>query len=281
MSSIAERIDRWDRATVLRWSVCLLLVLALHLGLGLAALLLRHTAWDMPRPVPTPIYMDLPPLPRSQSPPAYVPGLSSLSQLPTRQPPPPPSPPLPPQPRPQAAPLPLPESPAEPTVAVPPAKQVAPPTEQPKVSTSAPPSLVPPTIKRPTPLPPRPKQPPAKPMPRLQPAEPRLPLAGVRPPNPGTGLPSEQLVNPVGRWMAESEAYLNKFKRFQFWQGMVVLEIEVDRHGRILQKRIVESSGIKTLDQESLDTLERAQALPPPPREVPDPIDIMVHVYFH
>jgi TonB family protein len=281
MSIIAERIDGWDRASVLRWSVCLLIVLALHVGIVLAILLLRHPGRDVPRPIQTPIYMDLPPLPHSQSPPAYVPGLSSPSQLPTRQPPPPPSPPLPPQPRPQAAPLPLPQSPAEPTVTLPPAKQVAPSIEQPNLSTIAPPPLVPPTIKRPTPLPQRPRQPQAKPMPRLQPAKPRPPLAGVRPLTPGTGLPSEQLVNPAGRWMAESEAYLDKFKRFQFWPGMVVLQIEVDRRGRILRQRIIQSSGIKVLDQEALETLQRARALPPPPPEVPGAqIDLMVHVYF-
>jgi periplasmic protein TonB len=89
------------------------------------------------------------------------------------------------------------------------------------------------------------------------------------------------MVNPSGAWIVATEAHLEKFKRFMFWHGEVVLEITVDRRGRVLSKRILESSGIQTLDDEAFAIITRAVPLPPPPPEVGgNSIPLTAHIQF-
>ena len=57
-------------------------------------------------------------------------------------------------------------------------------------------------------------------------------MAGIRPLTLGKGQPQAQEMNPAGVWMAESESYLRKFQRFQFYDGEVVVSIVIDRRGR-------------------------------------------------
>ena len=69
--------------------------------------------------------------------------------------------------------------------------------------------------------------------------------------------------------------------RFQHQQGVVLLRFSMDREGRVLSARIEKSSGVASLDQETLALIQRAQPLPKPPTEVPgNPIELVVPIEF-
>jgi protein TonB len=51
--------------------------------------------------------------------------------------------------------------------------------------------------------------------------------------------------------------------------GIVQLAFAIDRQGRVVTSRIARSSGSTALDQETIDTLRRAQPFPPPPPNMP------------
>jgi protein TonB len=52
--------------------------------------------------------------------------------------------------------------------------------------------------------------------------------------------------------------------------GVARLAFRIDRHGRVLSSRIVQSSGSAILDQETLSLVQRAQPLPAPPADIAD-----------
>jgi protein TonB len=52
-------------------------------------------------------------------------------------------------------------------------------------------------------------------------------------------------------------------------QGVATLSFSVDRHGRVLSRQILRSSGHSVLDREALATIARAQPLPPFPPAMP------------
>ena len=52
-------------------------------------------------------------------------------------------------------------------------------------------------------------------------------------------------------------------------QGITHLVFTIDRAGRLLEGRVVASSGSSVLDAEALAMLKRAQPFPPPPPELP------------
>jgi len=50
--------------------------------------------------------------------------------------------------------------------------------------------------------------------------------------------------------------------------GTAQLAFSINREGRLLQNRIVRSSGSEALDEEAMATVRRAQPFPPPPRDL-------------
>ncbi|WP_340570768.1 energy transducer TonB [Stenotrophomonas sp. G106K1] len=64
-------------------------------------------------------------------------------------------------------------------------------------------------------------------------------------------------------------------------QGVAYVRFSVGRDGRVSAPRIERSSGFALLDQETLDTVQRASPVPVPPAEVAgDPVEVMVPVAF-
>jgi protein TonB len=51
--------------------------------------------------------------------------------------------------------------------------------------------------------------------------------------------------------------------------GTAELAFTIDRQGMVVASRVVRTSGFATLDQETIDTVKRAQPFPPPPQNVP------------
>jgi protein TonB len=107
------------------------------------------------------------------------------------------------------------------------------------------------------------------------------PRASDPPPQPAAGAS----VPPS--WIGKLMARLERYKRYPsaaraaHEQGTVYLRFAIDREGRVLRARVDRSSGVAALDQESLDLLERADPLPPPPDEVRgDPVELVVPIEF-
>jgi periplasmic protein TonB len=57
---------------------------------------------------------------------------------------------------------------------------------------------------------------------------------------------------------------------FPWRQGTATVAFTIDRGGRLLSSRIVQSSGSSLLDEETLAMLARAQPMPKPPITAPD-----------
>jgi protein TonB len=120
--------------------------------------------------------------------------------------------------------------------------------------------------------------------------EPKPPakVAQERPPAPRTTARVEggaPRVEPS--WQADLVRHLQQYKRYpngaqtKHEQGIVLLGFSVDRSGRVLAHRIVQSSGHADLDQEVMDMIVRAQPLPAFPRSMTQSkLDLTVPIRF-
>jgi protein TonB len=91
----------------------------------------------------------------------------------------------------------------------------------------------------------------------------------------------------VPSWQADLVRHLQQYKRYPSGaqrkreQGVVLLGFGVDRNGRVLAHRIVQSSGHADLDQEVMDMVVRAQPLPAfPPSMMQSALDLTVPIRF-
>ena len=64
--------------------------------------------------------------------------------------------------------------------------------------------------------------------------------------------------------------------------GTAELAFTLDRNGKVLSSRVTRSSGVAALDQETIDTVRRAQPFPPPPPNMPgETFDFTVPIRFN
>ena len=94
--------------------------------------------------------------------------------------------------------------------------------------------------------------------------------------------------NVVPTWKTQIVALLERNKRYpetaqsRREQGVAQVFFSLDRQGRVLESRVVRSSGANALDEEALALLRRAQPFPPPPRELAgEHIDLTVPIRFN
>jgi protein TonB len=261
---IADTLDRPDGAGTTRWTISLLLVLALHAGLVLM-IALRHVPIEPIGIPPAAVMIDLAPLPaKAPAEPAPPPVVEPEVQLP------------PPEPQ----------------------QAVVPPTE-PELPKLVPSPAPHPAVTLPAPQPPKPK-PKVKrvehpPVPQRE-AEPAPPL---RQPAPAVSAPpaaaqqssaaqsTASSASARATWQAQLLAWLEKYKRYprvaqeQRQQGVVSLRFAIDRQGKVLSSQINKSSGFELLDDEVLALVQRAQPVPPPPPEISgNRIELQVPVAF-
>jgi protein TonB len=96
-------------------------------------------------------------------------------------------------------------------------------------------------------------------------AIPAAPTQGQSNPNASSALPS---------WKTQIIALLERNKRYppaaqsRHEQGVAQVSFSLDRQGRVIDSRIVRSSGAAALDEEALALLRRAQPFPKPPAEL-------------
>jgi periplasmic protein TonB len=105
-------------------------------------------------------------------------------------------------------------------------------------------------------------------------------------PTQGQIIPTNSNVVPT--WKTQIVALLERNKRYpetaqsRREQGVAQVFFSLDRQGRVLESRVVRSSGANALDAEALALLRRAQPFPPPPRELAgDHIDLTVPIRFN
>ena len=76
----------------------------------------------------------------------------------------------------------------------------------------------------------------------------------------------------MSSWKSRLVAQIERFKRYpadaRGESGLAEVTFSVDRSGGVHRKHIVRSSGSSALDHDALAWVERAQPLPPPPRDM-------------
>lgn len=63
-------------------------------------------------------------------------------------------------------------------------------------------------------------------------------------------------------------------------QGVAKVRFTLDARGHVLTRALVDSSGVASLDAESLALIERAQPFPAPPSGISPPVEVVVPVRF-
>jgi periplasmic protein TonB len=115
---------------------------------------------------------------------------------------------------------------------------------------------------------------------------PRLPAPATTAPQPipehtaaVSAAPTQGQLNPnasnaVPTWKTQIVALLERNKRYppaaqsRREQGVAQVSFSLDRQGRVVESRLVRSSGAAALDEEALALLHRAQPFPKPPAEL-------------
>ena len=92
---------------------------------------------------------------------------------------------------------------------------------------------------------------------------------------PMQGAPGKPRSDAVPTWQIKVVGQIGRQQRYppgaraRHEQGVAHLVFTIDRSGRLLDSRVVESSGSPLLDAEALAMLRRAQPFPAPPSELP------------
>jgi len=105
---------------------------------------------------------------------------------------------------------------------------------------------------------------------------------------PMQGRPTPNRSSAVPTWKTEILALLERNKRYpeaaqsRHQQGTAQVFFSLDRQGRVIDSRVVRSSGASALDEEALTLLRRAQPFPPPPPELSGQrVDLSVPIRFN
>jgi protein TonB len=119
---------------------------------------------------------------------------------------------------------------------------------------------------------------------------PDIPREEPRPPTPETTAPPRPRPSAaeVTSWYRRIGAQIERHKGFptaaaaRNQKGIVQLAFTIDRQGRLVASRIVQSSGFAALDQETIATVRRAEPFPlPPPNMAGETFDFTVPIQFN
>ena len=223
----------------LRWGLSAGFVLAVHAGILVSVL-----ALDTPPPaaeLPSPILVDLAPLPASPPPPEPPPEMEPIAE----EPPPPPEVEPPPPMEPEV-PLPVVTPPKPPQVKPPPVR----PPPRPAVTRPRPPESI---------------EPAPEPAPR--------PVASQ-----SNAMPTFQ--QRLLRHLDQNKRYPQTSQRRR-QQGTAMLQFTMDAAGNVLSFRLEKTSGYEALDEEVLAMIKRAEPLPKIPSDLGrDRLELVVPVQF-
>ncbi len=101
-----------------------------------------------------------------------------------------------------------------------------------------------------------------------------LPGLAITPLAPQIGATSTAAINAPASWHSLLLAHLERHKHYpaiarqRRQQGVVEVQFNMDRAGKVLASAVTGSSGFVLLDRSALEMVNRAQPLPPPPAEI-------------
>jgi protein TonB len=105
---------------------------------------------------------------------------------------------------------------------------------------------------------------------------------------PVQGQPTPKSSDAIPTWRTQIVALLERNKRYppaaqaRGEHGVAQVFFSLDRQGRVIDSRVVRSSGAAALDEEALALLRRAQPFPAPPAELAGPhVDLTVPIRFN
>jgi protein TonB len=107
------------------------------------------------------------------------------------------------------------------------------------------------------------------------------------PPTPATALPRPSAAR-VASWHRQIVLQIERHKGYpaaaqaRHQTGIAQLAFTINRQGRVMASRVVQSSGHPLLDQETIATVQRAQPFPLPPPNMPgETFDFTVPMRFN
>ncbi len=102
-----------------------------------------------------------------------------------------------------------------------------------------------------------------------------------------TGVDDATRRNAESTWQSTLLGHLEHHRRYPHLaqrrreEGVAYVRFRVDRSGHVLSASLERGSGVEVLDSEALEVLERAQPVPPPPRELAgESVEVVVPVHF-
>ena len=106
-------------------------------------------------------------------------------------------------------------------------------------------------------------------------------------PAPAAPAPSAAPSRAVPSWQGRLLSHLERHKRYprsaqaRRQEGVAQVRFTIDRNGNVLSVRLDRSSGVASLDEETVEMVQRASPLPAPPEEMAkDRIELVVPVQF-
>jgi periplasmic protein TonB len=108
--------------------------------------------------------------------------------------------------------------------------------------------------------------------------------AAPPPPPPGVDKATWAAIVDYGRQIAAHTTSFRKYPRMgqvPFGEGTVILKLVIARDGRLIDIKVVQSSGYSLIDGAELGAFWRSSPLPPPPPEIPgNPVVIVQPVKY-
>ena len=126
-------------------------------------------------------------------------------------------------------------------------------------------------------------------LPREMPKEPERPKEEMLPPAPLTTAPPPPRPSAaqLSSWHRKIAIQLERHKNYpaaaqaHHETGVATVAFTIDREGKVVATRVINSSGFASLDQATIATVHRAAPFPPPPANLPGPtFDFTVPILF-
>lgn len=118
------------------------------------------------------------------------------------------------------------------------------------------------------------------PLPTIVPPMPVIPHETPLPPAaPAQAAPPPTYLSALYAHLAANKHYPRAAQQAHV-EGTALLRFKMNRQGRVLSFSLERSSGHEVLDSEVLAMIQRAQPLPSPPADMPDPMELIIPVQF-
>jgi len=128
-----------------------------------------------------------------------------------------------------------------------------------------------PPMFKPDPTPPVAASVPEMVMPQVDPPPPPPPATAAAPPT--------TYLSALYAHLAANKRYPRAAQKAHV-EGTALLRFKMNHQGRVLSFKLDRGSGHEVLDTEVLEMIQRAQPLPAPPADMPDPVELVIPVQF-